>query len=208
MGVGLNSDGIYLVKITASGNVIWSKTYRNTSSHANAVQQTADGGFLIAGVTDDNADNGNLYLVKTDANGNSGCYETNPFTNVVNPIIHINKPQTIASSRNINVHVLPIIRGSGTNVTTLCSSLGIEEFSGHNEINIYPNPSSNGIFQIRNTINGVIEKTEVSNYLGQIIFSKKGNIEEINLSNFSHGIYFYSVNKGEGKIFNGKIIKQ
>jgi len=48
------SDKAYgcIVKFDEYGNVIWQKTYlRNTSAKANSIQQTADGGYIVAGCT-------------------------------------------------------------------------------------------------------------------------------------------------------------
>jgi hypothetical protein len=66
---------IYLLKITANGNLTWSKTYGGIyGDKAWAVKQTADGGYIIAGntssfgVTPDGNTN-DLYLLKTDAVG-------------------------------------------------------------------------------------------------------------------------------------------
>lgn len=61
----------YLVKTDSSGNEDWEQTYGSDSDDwANAVQQTADGGYVLAGGKYD-PDNGDMdaYLVKTDRSG-------------------------------------------------------------------------------------------------------------------------------------------
>ncbi len=62
---------IYLVKADASGNKEWEKII-DTSSWEDglSVQQTTDGGYIIAGDTGSADVNGDAYLVKTDASGN------------------------------------------------------------------------------------------------------------------------------------------
>ncbi|HEY50369.1 MAG TPA: PKD domain-containing protein [Dehalococcoidia bacterium] len=62
----------YVVKTDASGNVEWEKIFGGSSyEEAFAVQQTADGGYIIAGDTDSyGAGRTDVYLVKTDASGN------------------------------------------------------------------------------------------------------------------------------------------
>ena len=69
-GTSLDDD-FWLVKTDANGNREWEKTFGGTeSSYARAVQQTADGGYILAGVTHSyGAGSGDVWLVKTDSNG-------------------------------------------------------------------------------------------------------------------------------------------
>ena len=63
---------MYLVKTDASGNEIWSQTFGGSElEQARSVQQTSDGGFILAGITESfGAGNYDMYLVKTDSQGN------------------------------------------------------------------------------------------------------------------------------------------
>ncbi len=67
-------DDIFLIKTDANGNVQWAKTYGGIgTSHERAysVQQTSDGGYIVAGWTQSfGAGNWDIFLIKTDANGN------------------------------------------------------------------------------------------------------------------------------------------
>lgn len=70
---------VYLIKTDASGDTLWTRTYGGDSSDvAEDVRQTADGGYVIAGSTRSyGAGAGDLYLIRTDADGNmlwSGAY--------------------------------------------------------------------------------------------------------------------------------------
>jgi hypothetical protein len=69
---GAGSSDIFLIKTDAYGNIIWAKTYGRTDyDYAYSVQQTFDGGYIVAGhigvLFGDYMD---IFLVKTDANGN------------------------------------------------------------------------------------------------------------------------------------------
>ena len=76
--VGVNTSGtnggydIYLVKFDGGGNFLWQKNIGGQSYEiGNSIQQTADGGYILAGQTYSFGNfDGDYYLVKTDALGN------------------------------------------------------------------------------------------------------------------------------------------
>jgi len=65
------ADGAYLVKTDSAGNVIWSKDYGTIigsgGDEAQAIQQTADGGYIFVDFFSGTA----IKLIKTDANGDT-----------------------------------------------------------------------------------------------------------------------------------------
>ena len=68
-GAGLSD--VLLVKTDANGDISWAKTYGGSSSdYGYSVIQTSDGGYIVAGYTESYGLAGDVYLVKTDSNGN------------------------------------------------------------------------------------------------------------------------------------------
>jgi hypothetical protein len=72
--LGAGNDDFYLLKTSSLGNVLWSRTYGGSSSEqAHWVQQTTDGGYVVAGITDSyGAGLLDGYLVKTGPEPSSG----------------------------------------------------------------------------------------------------------------------------------------
>ncbi len=68
----------WVVKLNASGTIMWQKSLGGSNNeNANSIQQTADGGYIVAGhsLSNDgdvsgNHGNGDYWVVKLDANGN------------------------------------------------------------------------------------------------------------------------------------------
>ena len=62
---------IYVVKTDAQGNVQWQKWFGGSGrDSAQSVQQTADGGYIVAGCIDCDANAKGFYLLKLDGSGN------------------------------------------------------------------------------------------------------------------------------------------
>jgi hypothetical protein len=75
---GAGASDVYLIKTDAAGNLSWEKTFGGSDEdYGNALQQTDDGGFLIAGSRHRASDNDrDIYLIKTDATGNLNWEKT------------------------------------------------------------------------------------------------------------------------------------
>jgi len=68
---GNGEADVLILQLDASGNIIWQKTYGGTSSdYADSVQQTADGGYIVAGITSSfGVEDRDIFLLKIDESG-------------------------------------------------------------------------------------------------------------------------------------------
>jgi hypothetical protein len=70
---GAGGEDAYLVKTNAQGDTLWTRTYGGPyDDDGYSVQQTTDGGFIVAGYTRSfGAGTGDVYLIKTDSKGDT-----------------------------------------------------------------------------------------------------------------------------------------
>jgi hypothetical protein len=206
----MTSNEAYLIKTDSMGNLLWNKTYGGTGDEdARSVYQTADGGFLIFGSTlGFNPGMQEFYLVKTDNNGNSGCYEGDPSFTVTTPSTIVSTASPSVSNGGLEFNQLTIINDSCL-TTVLCSSVGVDELVNENKIDIFPNPASSAftISYVRFTISNI----EMYNVIGEKVFSQPVTQNQkqvtISVTDFSPGIYFAKLVSEQGFVTR-KIVVQ
>jgi len=124
-GTGGPDVDFYLIKTDVNGDTLWTKRYGGTDWEAvqtRAIQQTSDSGFIIVGHTGSfGAGAYDVYLIKTDANGNSGCNETSTPTVVSNTTTVVGDvTTTITGSGAIVNSTATVVTSPPTIDSTLC----------------------------------------------------------------------------------------
>jgi hypothetical protein len=205
----VNINSAYVVKADSNGNVLWSKIYGEIDNHsAYSVQQTTDRGYIISGSTNPvGPTNKDIYLIKTDSTGKSGCNEQSATTMIKTPVVLITIPTWIDSSGGISAPATTIAGNIGT-MTDLCKTVGTNELIFHINLHISPNPFSNQT-TVQTNIPLKRGKLTVYNCLGQLVAQLNniiGTTFVFSRVNLPSGLYFIKLSEDDKTIAAEKII--
>ncbi|MEO8085766.1 MAG: T9SS type A sorting domain-containing protein [Bacteroidota bacterium] len=197
-----------LTMVDTFGNPVWSNGYGTSGDcwcYSGSIVH--DGGYALAGNEIDSSGS-RIYLIKTDATGNSGCNEIALPVSSISPSIIVSSYPVAVLSLNMTVSsFMPTIRYGGE-VTTLCASVGISSISSAS-FTLSPNPAITIvelIFEQSKT-----SSLEIYNLLGEKVdnfhFSRDESEIKINVSGLNPGIYFVKVETENGTSVQ-KLVKQ
>ena len=212
---GAGGDDYYLVKTNATGDTLWTRAYGSSDNDdASFVRQTSDLGYIVAGATHGFQASGfgqHLYLVKTDASGNTFCTQYSTGT-TIDPNITITaySTNTLESMGGLISTVIPIVSNGGV-ATDLCGNIGIHELSGTvTDVNVYPNPFSDEATVTMNASSLNLQHGMFVMYdvMGKEVINMnlpQRNSFTIERGNLPDNIYFYTIVKDGQIIFSGKL---
>ncbi len=209
---GNGASDFYLIRVDEIGDTLWTRTYGGVNGdYAYSIQQTADNGFAVVGTTNSfgEEDNNNIYFVKTNADGISGCNQQTTQTLVTSQLMQNSNLQVLHFTGG-TMYVPEIISASiETNTVTLCANVGVDEYlQSQTLISIYPNPFSstttlkttkmlkNATLTIFNSLGKEVK--EIENISGQEIILDRKNLQV--------GIYFIRLKLNNKTIADGKLI--
>lgn len=202
---GAGNYDAYLLEINANGDTVFARAFGAAGDdEANSIFCTADGGFILGGQSNSFGNGYNYYVVKTDAYGNSPCFQTDihgskrVFPTQVNAV---NVKQDTVTVTMIAARPNELSAGNDIDACTL---VHVKNNSQDKELTIYPSPNE-GSFRIRTTeMEGILI---VSDLLGNVLMHEHVLFaEEIRLPvSTSAGSYFIRV-FSNGKSYAGKIL--
>ena len=179
----------YLMKTDSSGNVLWTMKYTG-GYYLNTVEQTTDGGYVLAMGSD---------IIKTDANGYTGCGDISFTLNAsLLPIVTrtpsaFNTAQA-ASNTAADSSTNPIV------IPSYCFTTGAEETASESSVIIFPNPAADKLSLIGYPLSGKCT-IEIYNAVGAKVkyltlnpsAKREGLSASINISELNRGIYFVRI---------------
>ncbi|HTB32799.1 MAG TPA: T9SS type A sorting domain-containing protein [Bacteroidia bacterium] len=209
-GFAIAGNGSYgsLLKTDSTGKLTWIKYFYKEGF--DAIVCTNDNGYALSGFTTYGIGAGNICLVKTDSNGNSGC-NTYLFPTVVDTV-NILTASLHLSDTSVNYPAsCSVFIQKGLKITTICSSIetSVKEEKMEGSISVYPNPSTGEFTFDLNDLNLANQELDIYNMLGEKIYTSKINTvsAQVDLSSQPPGVYLYRVVSGNAKdVYSGKLI--
>ena len=216
---------LYLVHLDLNGNTIWEKNYDRIRPFnlLYSVKELPDGNLIAAGWFNDTLTaKVQGVLLKLNSNGDTiwthkydyyhGMHSVNVFYDVVQvndggfvATGFINPGYPDSSNTGEDIWVIKVDSNGCEMANCLVNAIG-EVMNKENNLIVFPNPVSSAVnFQL-NDAEDQIEKITLFNSMGQKI--KFQNQTEINMNEYSTGIYFYSVYTRKKLNYSGKFIKQ
>jgi hypothetical protein len=215
---GAGGGDLFLIKTYADGSLEWAKAYGGTYAEwAFSVQQTSGGGYIVAGFTQSfGAGDRDIFLIKTDANGNIGSLSSScdivgnasPMVNVNTPIVTVTTPSPTVTDLTLILTVTTVtsppltVTSPDLTVTAPCP------LSDDNELGI--SESCKAVSGLITSYKGGIKvsksgefEVKVYNVSGVMVKSIKGK-DEVKFE-LSRGVYFVEVVSG-GKTIREKVV--
>ena len=223
LGGIVSTTDYWLAKLNSSGTLQWQKTFGGGAGDvAHSVQQTKDGGYILAGKTlssdgDVTGNNGNTdyWIVKTDASGNlqwEKCYGGTSYDEAFCAQQTTDNGFVYAGS-TISPVGGDITRRIGTGsdfwiIKTKGVVTGLSELLPQN-ILVHPNPTT-GVYKVTLPPMAGNAEIEVYNSTGVLIYKKTATnaTNMVDMGNQSPGIYLLKIVSDNRVIATQKIIKQ
>ncbi len=197
--LGCDVHGIAtLIKTDRLGNIQWSAEYSSGQSNISKVITTSDGGFLAVGHA-----SGKVFVIKTDANGNTGCVQTTSSI-IASPCFPTidQVPATNVNEISSSATAIPNFQtGSGGLASDPCIVAIEDEDFVSDGLSIYPNPATDE-FSIKMPERSPRATVRIYDLMGKDVvkpFNYVGNEKPISVQSLASGVYVVSVSTSRRK---------
>jgi hypothetical protein len=205
---GAGSTDAYLNRTDSLGNLLWSKTIGGVDwEQVSAIDLAPGGGFTMTGLTESfGSGQYDMYLIKTDSSGESGCHTSDAATIVTSAPMDFTASSTTetAAAAIVAAQTLPISNGANTNSLCFTVSTGPGAQNAEPAILVFPNPFS-GNLTISHIGDAVVT---LCDYTGKEILHQRTTTGEaiLNTESLAAGLYFLRVEDGR-EVRNYKVVK-
>ena len=206
---GASAFNAFLLNIDSLGTVNWMKTYRFDSNVNNVfygVQQTTDGGYIAVGASGSLL-NPDLYLVKTDVNGDAGCGDSlvAVLENGTNTEVG---PTTFSETSGGVQDSLPMSSNHGGTlaICTCLASVAVSEKWMDTPLNVHPNPGTEYLLtDILSLNNQAVFK--IYSLVGELLYHQTLTDEVIPIDYLVRGIYLLKI-ESDNHVWIEKFVKE
>lgn len=198
---GGGDKDVYLIKTDINGDTLWTKAYGESGSEETwSVEETKDGGYIIAGITNSFGQGNDALLIKTDRNGNTSCHSYNTTTIIDTAITIVGTPAVQTAYGSVKGNTSTSLT-SFISTETSCPVVGMNETDNLNEfIKVFPNPSNgNGTLEYYLLRQSNVE-IRIYNLEGKLIRSFKEGVKQegshrlsLPTKEFGQGIYVVKI---------------
>lgn len=178
---------IHIMKIDATGNVVWANNYGSTSNeYFGGATLSSNNQIVVVGTTLGFSTSTGAYMIVTDTLGSSACniststVTSNPYSLSIYRGAQITTPATF-NSTSINLNT------ATPTSSVLCTTVGVDELEINDmNLSVFPNPT-HGMITLRLDEESTIE---IITPLGTVVSTYKGTIGNNDLQlNIPNGIY-------------------
>ncbi len=203
-GQSLTGSNILLIRTDGAGSVVWSEYYGSNGGAGNVVELANDGGYLVGGQADIGPfGKKDLYMIKTDSTGNSGCNQTKAGVTDSNIVFTVTNPPTIVG-RASSTTSYPHSFARGGSISVACQVLGINENENSiANVKVYPNPATYyATFLFADERPRLITVYDIT---GRVVnmFESIDKQYQFSCNNLSVGMYFVKITSGN----NTQVVK-
>lgn len=143
---GAGGQDVYLLRTDNLGNVVWSKAYGGVNDEfgTSVIHDFWPGGFIVTGETSSFGSGGiDVYLIRTDENGSSGCNESDANTVTGSTMFTVSSGGGLLSSGAVAYCDSVAITLPLKTETPLCFVMNVTQPADFPEIfTVYPNPAN------------------------------------------------------------------
>lgn len=140
-------DDALLIRTDGNGDTLWTRQYgQSGGDFPYCVYEANDGGFVTGGERYDlPMGEYQIFVIKTDSSGNSGCQEKKCAPSITSPNM-ARQHLTVTVGTGYTMGTITLQQSSSCSETVLCTNVGIEESSPASmSFTVYPVPSCNSV---------------------------------------------------------------